>query len=299
MKFLARKILSISCLVLPVVVRGAHTSTCMSLKYIPNAKLGSSQPNPSWFGNPVNPLNNPDWTCSNWLHSRFHFSFAEYSNPRNTGFGVLRVMNDDLVQPSRGFGEHPHRDVEICTYIVEGKLTHKDSMGTQETLERGAIQFMTAGTGVTHSEHNLDPNKPLRFIQIWINTRQRSLKPNYGSMVGDPAARLNKWAHLVSDVKAEGVTPIKINQDANIHVAEVTPGQTVSFALREGRQGYLLCMEGTAVVTGNNQETVLNRHDAAELVGPLALSATAKDATAPIHILLVEMAYSGDGRTDI
>jgi len=102
------------------------------------------EPNPSWFGNSANEPSNPTWTNQNWLKSRFHFSFAEYSNAHNMGFGILRVMNDDLVQPSRGFGTHPHRDMEICTYIVEGKLTHKDSMGTQESLGRGGVQFMVS-----------------------------------------------------------------------------------------------------------------------------------------------------------
>jgi len=120
-------------------------SAAVAIKKIPESKLGVSEPPPSWFGNRENERNNGKWTNTNWLKSRFHFSFAEYSNPRNQNFGVLRVMNDDLVQPDRGFGEHPHRDVEICTYVVEGKLTHKDSMGTAETLGRGAVQFMTAG----------------------------------------------------------------------------------------------------------------------------------------------------------
>jgi redox-sensitive bicupin YhaK (pirin superfamily) len=163
------------------------------IKVIPNAKLGMSEPNPSWFGNPSNSKDDPRWTNANWLKSRFHFSFAEYSNPHNLNFGVLRVMNDDLVQPDRGFGAHPHRDVEICTYVVEGSLTHKDSMGTSESLGRGAIQFMTAGSGVTHSEHNLDKENPLRFIQIWINTRKRGLPPNYGSNAGNADARRNNW----------------------------------------------------------------------------------------------------------
>ena len=94
------------------------------LRKIPQSKLEVSEPNPSWFGNQPNEAN-PRWTNKNWLMSRFHFSFAEYSNHRNTGFGVLRVMNDDLVQPDRGFSSHPHRDTEICTYIVDGKLSHK------------------------------------------------------------------------------------------------------------------------------------------------------------------------------
>jgi Pirin len=100
------------------------------------------EPNPAWFGNGPNDSANPSWTNKNWLKSRFHFSFAEYNNEDNTNFGVLRVLNDDLVQPRREFGEHPHRDVEICTYVVEGFLSHKDSMGTEETLGRGAVQFM-------------------------------------------------------------------------------------------------------------------------------------------------------------
>jgi redox-sensitive bicupin YhaK (pirin superfamily) len=122
-------------------------------------------------------------------------------------------MNDDLVQPARGFGEHPHSNVEICTYVVGGHLTHKDSMGTEETLSRGAVQFMTAGTGVRHQEHNLHKSEPLRFIQMWINTRKRGLAPNYGSSSGEEASRQNRWSHLVSDVlDATAQTPIKINQ---------------------------------------------------------------------------------------
>lgn len=172
--------------------------TCVQLdrimfKVIRNSKLGVSEPPPEWFGNRPNEAGNKNWTNKNWLKSRFHFSFAEYSNPKNTEFGVLRVMNDDLVQPDRGFGGHPHQNVEIVTYIVQGYLTHKDSMGTEETLTRGDIQFMTAGTGVQHSEHNRNKESVLRFIQIWINTRRRGLVPNYGSAVGSAEQRKNKW----------------------------------------------------------------------------------------------------------
>jgi len=143
----------------------------------------------------MNDATNSSWTNKNWLMSRFHFSFAEYNNPQNSNFGVLRVMNDDLVQPKRGFGEHPHRDVEICTYIVEGALTHQDSIGTPpETLSRGSVQFMTAGKGVSHSEHNLSPTDPLRFIQIWITPNQHSLKPAYGSSMGNEEKRKNQWS---------------------------------------------------------------------------------------------------------
>merc|ERR1719310_477724 len=138
-----------------------------SLVKVPHESLFVSEPNPRWFGNGGNTPNKPGWTNENWLKSRFHFNFAEYSHGPDS-FGVLRVMNDDLVQPDRGFGMHPHRDMEILTYIVDGFLTHKDSMGTEETIGRGSIQFMTAGTGIRHSEHNLQTSTPLRFVQMWI-----------------------------------------------------------------------------------------------------------------------------------
>ena len=180
-------------------------------KKVSNKDLFVSEPNPQWFGNPPN-ASEATWTNTNWLKSRFHFAFAEYSNPQNACFGVLRVMNDDLVQPNRGFGTHPHREMEICTYVVEGELTHKDSIGTQETLGPGSVQFMTAGTGVQHSEHNLSATSPLRFIQMWIVPSQRGLAPNYGSACGKSVNLRNGWTHLVSDVKSAAASPVKIHQ---------------------------------------------------------------------------------------
>lgn len=264
---------------------------------IPKAKLGVSEPDPSWFGNPANEKK-VSWTNANWLRSLFHFSFAEYHNPKNSSYGVLRVMNDDLVQPSRGFGEHPHRDMEICTYIVNGFLTHKDSMGTAETLGRGAVQFMSAGTGVRHSEHNLSMTEPLRFIQIWISSNARSLKPNYGSAQGDFERRHNKFDHLVSGVGSASAAPIKINQDANIFVAEIDAGSTAQLDIGAGRQAYLLCMEGSARVDHSGGSTMLDRHDAAEL-GATAIGVAA-EGEQPAHVLVVEMAVvPGSGRGDL
>jgi len=262
------------------------------------SKLGLSEPDPRYFGNPANEMENPEWTNKNWLKSRFHFSFAEYNNPKNTNFGVLRVLNDDLVQPDRGFGEHPHRDVEICTYVVEGKLTHTDSMGTSETLSRGAVQFMTAGTGVRHSEHNLDKNNPLRFIQVWITTRNRGLQPCYGSTVGDYDSRHNTWHHLVSDRQSTDDTPIKINQNANIFVSEIDFGEVVEFEIIEGRQVYTLCMEGAIIISGAHGAETLERHEAAEVFGPNCLTFSPQNEM-NAHILLIEMAFSGIGRRDL
>jgi len=201
-----------------------------TLRKVPQERLFVSEPPPDWFGNPGNEKS-AKWTNGNWLKSRFHFSFAEYNTRKNANFGVLRVMNDDLVQPARGFGTHPHRDMEICTYIVRGSLTHQDNMGTKETLGKGSIQFMTAGTGVRHSEHNLDKDNDLRFIQMWLNPNRGGLAPNYGSAVGAgrEALRLNKWDHMVSSVGAGDDTPVAINQDANIHVSEIEEGKSVEF----------------------------------------------------------------------
>lgn len=210
------------------------------IRKVPHHKLFKSEPDPSWFGNPSNPSGDKrGWSAPNWLTSRFHFSFAEYSSSGNDSFGVLRVMNDDLVMPKRGFGEHGHANMEICTYVVEGALTHKDSMGTSETLTRGAIQFMTAGKGVRHSEHNLDGSKPLRFIQMWITPNAGGLAPNYGSHAFSRDDRMNKWCAAVSPVPGAGVdggtAPVQINQDASVKVTELEPGVALPFATAAGR----------------------------------------------------------------
>lgn len=273
-----------------------------SIKVVPNQKLFVSEPDPRWFGNGANEASDPTWTNKNWLKSRFHYSFAEYRNPANSNFGVLRVMNDDLVQPHRGFGAHPHGDMEIITYIVEGELTHQDSMGTKETLGRGSIQFMTAGKGIKHSEFN-HGDKPLRFIQTWIVPSQRGLKPNYGSSCPvDPVNGKNQFHHLVSDTSnIEVSTPVKISQDADAHAAELDLGQKIVHDLSEGRQAYLLCLEGEVTVNGKK----LGRHDACEIVGggPLEIEATGVEDTENgklAHILMFSMKeVPGSGRKDL
>jgi len=278
-----------------------------SIKIIPNDKLFVSEPNPYMFGNSANDEFNPKWTNENWLKSRFHFSFAEYRSRANSNFGVLRVMNDDLVQPHRGFGEHGHGDMEICTYVVEGKLTHEDSMGTSESLGRGSIQFMTAGSGVRHSEFN-HGDEPLRFIQTWIVPSKHGLPPNYGSSCGPQTADAiesgkNKIHHLVSDVKnAEVETPVKISQDADAHAAELELGQSVKHELPEGRQAYLICLEGKIKI--NNQHE-LSRHDACEITqgGTLEIEAVDVEDTEHgklAHFLMFSMKeVPGSGRTDL
>lgn len=267
---------------------GKSGGALRSFQLLPADALFVSEPPPEWFGNPANEGSNAAWTNSNWLKSRFHLNFAEHTGGRSS-FGVLRVCNDDLVQPARGFGTHPHRDAEIATYIVSGELTHADSTGTSETLGRGGVQYMTAGTGVRHSEHNRSASTPLRFIQMWFSPRAAGLKPCYGSCAGDAAARRDKWAHLVGDVAdASRSPPVRFNADANIYVTELGSGSSVAFTLQEGRQAYIVQLEGDCTVTGAHGEAMLTQHDGAELLGASELrwKAGARGA----HILLIEMA---------
>lgn len=278
----------------------------IQIKHIPGNKLYVSEPDPTWFGNDRNPVtSDPHWTNKNWLKSRFHFSFAEYENYKNASFGVLRVMNDDLVQPNRGFGPHPHRNMEIITYVVDGELTHHDSMGTKEALKRGSIQFMSAGTGVRHSEHNLSTTTPLRFIQTWIVPSKTNLKPNYGSFSPSKAFEKGKLHHLVSNVNDNSSsTPVTINQDVDGFVSMLSLGQELSHELPTSRQAYLLCLEGSIKVN----EVELKRHDACEITHTShdedTITVEAIDTESTIdgdvaHFLMYTMlATPGDGRTD-
>lgn len=194
-----------------------------------------------------------------WLRSIFHFSFAEYYNPKNINFGKLRVINDDLVEPGTGFDLHPHKEMEIISYVVDGELTHGDSMGNRNTITRGHVQYMSAGTGVFHSEHNLG-EKTLRFLQIWIFPDQAGYEPNYGDYRFNWDDRHNKLLHMVSG--KSGNAPIKINQDVSIYALELDEEKEIDFPVKEGRQAYLVQVEGNSFI--NTIE--LDTRDAMEIV---------------------------------
>ncbi|WP_461612118.1 pirin family protein [Clostridium sp. Marseille-QA1073] len=213
-----------------------------------------------------------------WLKSKFHFSFAEYYNPDNINFGVLRVINDDLVQSNTGFDTHPHRDMEIISYVVNGELTHRDSMGNKSTITRGHVQYMSAGTGVYHSEHNFG-KETLRLLQIWIFPDQKGYKPNYGDYRFNWDDRQNKWLHMASS--KDGDAPIKINQDINAYSLELEKGKEISFPMKEGRQAYLVQIEGMLLAN----EVELNERDGMEIVEEDILI-KAKETS---HIIVLEM----------
>lgn len=225
-------------------------------------------------------LDNENMGRSNlgWLNSIFHFSFAEYYNPKNIHFGQLRVINDDLVAPGTGFNLHPHKEMEIVSYVVNGDLTHGDSMGNKNTVTRGHVQYMSAGTGVFHSEHNLG-SETLRFLQIWILPDRAGYEPNYGDYQFNWEDRHNQWLHMVSSKK--GDAPIKINQDANIYSLELEAGKEISFPVSAERQAYLVQIEGSSTIN----DLSLNTRDAMEIVEE-DIQIKANETS---HLLLIEM----------
>ncbi|WP_428738262.1 pirin family protein [Sulfurimonas sp.] len=216
-----------------------------------------------------------------WLQSRFHFSFAEYINHDNVNFGVLRVLNDDMIAPKSGFDMHPHRDMEIVTYIIDGELTHRDSMGNVETLKRGEVQYMSAGSGVFHSEHNNHPTKELTLLQIWILPPQKNLPLLYGSHRYTDEERKDTLLHIVSNENDDA--KIKLHQDVNFYVSELSKNKTLTFNIAPNRQVYFVVIEGKLEL--NN--TLLNAHDACECVDEKVLEIKAKSDT---HFLFIEMA---------
>ncbi|MDR1978241.1 MAG: pirin family protein [Synergistaceae bacterium] len=214
-----------------------------------------------------------------WLDSHFHFSFDQYYNPANVQFGVLRVLNDDVVQPGSGFGTHPHKNMEIISYVVTGELTHADSMKNEETLTRGQVQYMSAGTGVRHSEFN-NGEKLLRFLQIWILPDRNGYEPNYGSRRFEIEDRLNKWLFVASGDKNDA--PIHVHADVNIYAAIIDAGGSLDFKVGAGRQAYLVLIEGSSGVGVVN----LAARDALEIVEEDITIAPTERA----HVLIIEMA---------
>ena len=216
-----------------------------------------------------------------WLESRFHFSFAEYRNPNNINFGVLRVLNDDIVHPMSGFDMHPHSNMEIISYIVDGEITHKDSMGNSETLKRGEVQYLSAGDGIYHSEHNLHKSLDLRLLQIWIIPPKAGLPRLYGSKKYEKNQRENKLLNIVSS--QNGNADIKIYQDINIYVSELEIDKSLEFEIKENRQVYFVQIEGSS----NINEITLNAGDAMEIVDIEKIEIKALENS---HFLFIEMA---------
>jgi redox-sensitive bicupin YhaK (pirin superfamily) len=182
-----------------------------------------------------------------WLDSYHTFSFADYYDPEWMGFRSLRVINDDLVMPGKGFGMHPHRDMEIITYILSGQLEHKDSMGNGRVIKPGDVQYMAAGTGVLHSEFNPSSSEAVRLLQIWIQPDRKGATPRYAEK-SFAAAQPGALNLVASKTGRDG--SIAINQDAELHLAKLNAGQSVAHTLAGGRAAWLHVAEGEVTVNG-------------------------------------------------
>lgn len=208
-----------------------------------------------------------------WLKSRHHFSFANYYNPRRMGFGKLRVVNDDWVQPGTGFGAHPHRNMEIISYIRSGAITHKDSAGNKGVISSGEVQVMSAGSGIVHSEYNLTQT-PLTFYQIWIETNRHNVEPRWESKMF-PAKAVSTELPLLVSGYAQDKGALFIHQEARIFGGKVSKGAT--FEHEVTHQAYVLASEGCFELKDASATKVLNKGDAAEVSKTKSIVITALD----------------------
>lgn len=215
-----------------------------------------------------------------WLDSRHSFSFAEYYDPAHSGFRSLRVINDDRVAPGQGFGTHPHRDMEIFSYVLEGALAHKDSLGNTRVLKPGQVQLMSAGRGVTHSEFNPSRTEPAHFLQIWIRPREQGLVPSYTEW--HPAAGHVDAAKvlLISPDGRDGSATI--HQDADVYRLRLKAGETVTHDLRSGRGAWLQVAAGA--LTFNGVELATGDGASIETAGKLTFT-----ATRPVEAILFDL----------
>lgn len=215
-----------------------------------------------------------------WLNTHHTFSFNRYHDPEYMGFRTLRVMNEDRIAPGQGFGTHPHRDMEILTYVLSGRLKHEDSMGTGSVIEAGEWQRMTAGSGITHSEFNASDTEPVHLYQIWVLPEAKGLVPEYDQRsfpaTGHPGFRL-----VASPDGAED--SLAIHQDARFSVAELAGGESVAYSLAAGRHAWIQLVRGH--VTLNGEE--LGEGDGAAVSDESALQF---EASEDAQVLVIDMA---------
>ena len=206
-----------------------------------------------------------------WLKARHHFSFANYYDPKNMGWGPIRVWNDDEIAPRSGFPPHPHSDMEIVTYVREGAITHQDSMGNKGRTGAGDVQVMSAGTGVRHAEYNLEDEKTTLF-QIWIETGKPGAQPGWGAQPFRKDDRAGRFVTLASG-RAQDGDALKINADARVLGATLKAGETAEYDLGVANYGYLVPAKGAVEVNGVR----LDARDGAAIKGEAVLHVKALD----------------------
>jgi quercetin 2,3-dioxygenase len=216
-----------------------------------------------------------------WLESRHTYSFSSYYNAERMGFGKLRVLNDDIVEPSMGFGTHPHENMEIISIPLSGSLRHEDSMGNQHVIEAGEVQIMSAGTGITHSEYNNSAIEAVNFLQIWILPKERDIQPRYAQKRFEVAQRLNKLQLVVAPDDEQGA--ISINQDAYFSLLKLEDGHSIIYQLHNSQHGvYIFMISGSAMLDDFNLES----RDGIEVSDTLVITV---EATENAEILWIEI----------
>lgn len=216
-----------------------------------------------------------------WLDTHHTFSFGDYRDPAHMGFRSLRVINDDLIAAGMGFGTHPHADMEIISYVVEGALAHKDSMGTGSVIRPGDVQQMSAGTGVEHSEFNPSKTERTRLIQIWIRPDRKGHTPRYQQKTYPAVERADKLRLVASPDGAEG--SIEIHQDAKLYATTLTPGASVKLDLANNRHAWVQVVKGSLALNGQE----LKEGDGAAISDESAIALKAKDKS---EVLVFDLA---------
>ncbi|MER2028662.1 MAG: pirin family protein [Solibacillus sp.] len=230
-------------------------------------------------------LHNPStkrFTAKNeWQETHFSFSFGPYYDEENIQFGPLRVLNDDIVKPNKGFGIHPHRDAEIVSIVLKGQLKHEDNLGNVGTLQYGNVQRMTAGTGVLHSEVNPAEAENTHFLQLWILPNQKQLTPSYEDITFDPDKLRNELLPVVSQNAGGNVA--MIHQDVTLYLSKLDAEKEIQFQQEEGRKIYVFVIEGEVSLNG---DVTLQRRDDARITDLHSLTIHAKKDA---FILLIDL----------
>jgi len=229
----------------------------------------------------IRPFNTLGAADFGWLKAKHHFSFGHYRDPARDHWGKLRVWNDDEIAPGEGFPPHPHRDMEIITYVRQGAITHRDNMGNEGRTEAGDVQIMSAGTGVTHSEYNLEPDIT-KIFQVWIMPDRIGAKPNWGAKTFPKATREAGFEVLASGRDGD-VGALPINADAAVMATTLSPGQTLVQTLAPGRVAYLVPARGSVTVNGAK----LNPRDGAAIRDVAEIHIIAEDEA---ELVMVEAA---------
>ena len=229
----------------------------------------------------LRPANERGHTKLSWLDSRHTFSFDQYYDPSYMRFRHLRVLNEDRVAPGQGFPTHPHRDMEILTYVLAGELEHRDSMGNGSVIRPGELQRMSAGTGITHSEFNRSEREPVHLLQIWILPRERGLTPSYEQRATLAEEKRNQLRLVAAADPGEGL--VRVHQDVELYVAQMHPGKQVAHRLTPGRHAWLQVARGRVTLNGSP----LDAGDGAAVSEELVLEIKATDRS---EILLFDLA---------